>query len=305
MAIAAFFVPMAAGNVPPCSKLNFEFSSPCLLEYLEFSFLIKPISPVRDILVASLSETGFESFVETETGLLAYIPKKEFNTSDFEMMNIFKNSDFKISWEIKTIPHENWNAVWESNFEPITVRKKCCIRAPFHNARPDFEYDIVIEPKMSFGTGHHSTTYLMIKKLLELDIKNRPVLDMGCGTGVLAILASKMGADPVMAIDIDELAYNNTFENIIINKCAINVYKGGADLLQGKTFHAILANINRNVLLKDMQTYSSSLQNSGNLVMSGFFESDIAEISREAFKNGLKLEDKQTHNTWSLLHFIK
>lgn len=273
-------------------------------DYLELNFTIKPKRPAEEILIFQLAEIGFESFVDTEEGLLAYIPAESFKESSLNALPILKDEYVSIKWTLTNIPAQNWNAEWESSFEPIVIGNECCIRAPFHKEQP-VKHDIIIEPKMSFGTGHHATTSLMIKKLLELDVANKPVLDMGCGTGVLAILAAKLGASPVIAIDIDEWSYINTKENIVINNADVIVYKGSAELLEGKIFHTILANINRNVLLADIKAYTSSLESNGNLVMSGFFETDIPAIISEAEKNGLKLEDKQTENTWALLHFIK
>ncbi len=257
-------------------------------------------------MIAQLAELGFESFVETEKGFNAYIPETEFDSHQLNLALSFYTDFFKVNYSSTTIQQQNWNKEWESNFQPINVDDKCYIRAPFHEAKKGVFYDVIIEPKMSFGTGHHSTTQLMIQKLMQLQVSKRSLLDMGCGTGVLAIVASLMGADPITAIDIDEWSYENTIENCEKNNINnVLVHKGNAQILAGKVFHTILANINKNVLLKDLEIYISALEQSGNLVISGFFETDIDELSAKAAALGLALKDKATREQWAMLHFIK
>jgi ribosomal protein L11 methyltransferase len=276
------------------------------MNYIELVVTVEPKEQGSDVLIAELAEIGFDSFVDADAGFSAYV--KEENYSEEEVKAIFFNYSnfFKTTYSSKIIQQQNWNKEWESNFQPIDVDGKCYIRAPFHEAKKNFIYDIVIEPKMSFGTGHHYTTQLMIKKLMNLNVKNKSVLDMGCGTGVLAILASLMSANPITAIDIDDWSVENSIENL--QKNAINnvvVHKGNAEILAEKLFHTILANINKNVLLADMSTYNQSLEKGGNLVLSGFFETDVNEISQKAIGLGLKLEEKEVNNQWTMLHFIK
>ena len=186
--------------------------------YLEYTFKVDPLQPTSDILIAQLGEAGFESFVENEDGVLAYIQKKDWSNELLEAVAILKNENFKIDFHLKEIEQENWNATWESNFNPIQVDDVCVVRAPFHE-KPHGTYDIVIEPKMSFGTGHHETTYMMLQHILDHDFKDKSVLDMGSGTGVLAILAAMKGAKSVDAVDIDHWCYVNAKENVTRNNC--------------------------------------------------------------------------------------
>lgn len=275
------------------------------MNYIELAVRVEPKEQGSDVLIAQLAELGFESFVETEKGFNAYIQEADFNVQQLNLALSFYTDFFKFDYSSVVIQQQNWNKEWETNFQPINVADKCYIRAPFHEAPKGFVYDVVIEPKMSFGTGHHSTTQLMIQKLMQLDVKGKSLLDMGCGTGVLAIVASMMGADPITAIDIDDWSYENTIENC--RKNGINnvlVYKGNAQILDGKRFHSILANINKNVLLKDLSVYKKALEKSGNLLLSGFFETDIDELSATAAELGLVLKDSVTQEQWAMLHFI-
>jgi ribosomal protein L11 methyltransferase len=275
------------------------------MEYVEFKAEITPLEVGRDILIAELAEIGFESFVENETGVEAYIQKDEFKEGLINTLSIISNSDFKITYTTKLIADQNWNAEWEKNFELINVEGQCVIRAPFHDKVKDVEYDIVIDPKMSFGTGHHETTYLMIKRLLELDLVNKDVLDMGCGTGVLAILAKMKNATTIEAIDIDEWAYNNTLENIRNNNCKeIIVKMGGAEKIERK-FNVIIANINRNILLNDMANYVKALEINGSILLSGFFSSDKEMLLEATTKLNLELVYTESKNDWTMLHLVK
>jgi len=251
-----------------------------------------------EIIMAYLSELGFESFSETEEGLLAYIPSTDFDPAIFNEAQLWPEGvDVEYNWAV--IPEQNWNAVWEENFEPVTLAGRCHIRAPFHPAMPGIDYEIVIEPKMSFGTAHHETTALMIEYLLDENLKGLSVLDMGSGTGVLAILATMRGASPVMAIDNDDWAYRNALENIEKNKTPdIGVYLGDAAMLKGKKFDFIIANINRNILLNDMEAYCNSLNNGGTLLMSGFYRDDMEAITASAESFGLKYRDHKERNNW-------
>jgi ribosomal protein L11 methyltransferase len=276
------------------------------MEYIEFIATINPLEVGRDILIAELSEIGFESFVETEEGLEAYIQSKEFNEENIKSIKILQHDDFTISYSLKSIAEQNWNAEWEKNFNPINVDNRCYIRAPFHNKLDNIEYDIIIDPKMSFGTGHHETTYLMLKRLLNIEVEGKKVLDMGCGTGVLAILAKMRNSLFVKAIDIDEWAYNNSLENIRNNNCDdIKVERGGAEVIGSEKFDIIIANINRNILLKDMNLYINAMSVNGELLLSGFFSSDQDILLDAADKMGLKLLYKEVKNEWMMLHLTK
>ncbi len=274
------------------------------MNYIEVSVNVKPREQGSDVLIAHLSDLGFESFVESENGFLAYIQEDEYSEDEIKLTFGDYQDIFKIEFTTKVIPKQNWNKEWESNFQPIDVEGKCYIRAPFHEKKTGYLLDIIIEPKMSFGTGHHDTTQLMIRILMLLNVKNQSLLDMGCGTGVLAITASMLGSNPIIAIDIDEWSYENTIENLAknnINNVIVN--KGDAQILEGKTFHTILANINKNVLLNDMPIYKKALEENGNLILSGFFETDIKEIKENAENLGLKYEERYVSNQWAALHF--
>ena len=225
--------------------------------YIEYNFTITPLLPASEILIAELGNVGFESFVETSNGVTAYIQKEDWNASILEDIYILSSDEFSIEYHHKEVPQTNWNAAWEKNFEPIQVDDLVSIRAPFH-PNPNLKFDIVIEPKMSFGTGHHETTHMMVQHLLQLEVANKKTLDMGCGTGILAIFAEMKGAKPIDAIDIDNWCYENSLENVTRNNCEhITVYEGEASLLQGKKYDLIIANINRNILLQDLQIYTS------------------------------------------------
>ena len=272
--------------------------------YIGYYFKVKPLQPGVEILIAELGYAGFESFVETEEGLTAYIQKEECKSSILDDIQILNSDEFEISFTFEDIEQTNWNAEWEKNFNPIVVDDSCTVRAPFHE-QSNTTYDIVIEPKMSFGTGHHETTHMMIQHILKNDFKNKSVLDMGCGTGVLAILAEKRGAKPIDAIDIDNWCYLNSIENVERNKCEyITVYEGDSSLLKNKKYDIIIANINRNILLKDMEIYAYSLNKKGMLFLSGFYNSDIPIIETECEKYMLKLDEKLERNKWVSLKFL-
>lgn len=279
--------------------------------YLEFEFDVQPLELGVEILIAELGYAGFESFEETETGVLAYINKEDWKEDLFEDIFILKNEDFEISYTQKEIEQINWNEEWEKNFQAIEVDGKVYVRAPFHEAK-DVEYEIVIEPKMAFGTGHHETTYMMMQYILEEDMQDKVVLDMGCGTSVLAILASKKGAKDLDAIDIDSWCYDNSVENIERNQCPnIQAYQGVVDKLDELSdenqpkYHTILANINRNVLLADIPAYAKHIKPAGHLFVSGFYLEDLPLIQEVANKAGLKFVSNKQRNKWISAKFEK
>jgi ribosomal protein L11 methyltransferase len=271
--------------------------------YLEFKFKIEPLQPASEILVAELGYLGFESFVEDEDGISAYIPAEEYEDDLLVGVHVLQSKEFEITYSKTEIDQVNWNEEWEKNFSPIMVDDVCSVRAPFHE-EPDTEFDIVIEPKMSFGTGHHATTHMMIQHILKNNWEDKTVLDMGCGTGVLAILSSLKGAKIVDAIDIDNWCYQNTLENIARNECdTINVEEGGAELLQDRQYDMILANINRNILLRDIPVYVNCLNRGGNLFLSGFYEEDIPVIKKACEALNLKYIEHFERNNWVALKF--
>lgn len=274
------------------------------VSYIGFHFTISPKEPGAEILIAELGETPFESFIETEEGVSAYIQSEFWNESLLDDIMILKSDDFDITYIKEEIEQVNWNEEWEKNFEPIDVDGICYVRAPFHEKK-DAQYDIVIEPKMSFGTGHHETTFMMVQHLLENDVEGKKTLDMGCGTAILAILAEMKGAKPIDAIDIDNWCYLNSIENAERNNCEhISVYEGDAALLKGKKYDVIIANINRNILLNDMQQYADCLNPGGMLFLSGFYEEDIRFIDESCSAKGLKLAKKLKKNNWVALKYV-
>lgn len=276
------------------------------MNYQEVTFILDPLLPAREVLVAELAELGFESFVETDEGVKAYIVSSDWNEGLLAELMTSQMEDQKIEWSSSEIEAINWNAEWEKSFDPIIVDSKCLIRAPFHEVEGSFEYVINIEPKMSFGTGHHSTTHLMIGEMMNMDWKGKHVLDMGAGTAVLAILAEMMGAESSDAIDIDEWAYLNSIENLERNNCSrIKSYQGGAELLTDQVYDTILANINRNILLRDMKEYVKVLKTGGEILFSGFYVQDIPELERVGGELGLKLVLQRERNEWCLLKMIK
>lgn len=273
--------------------------------YIGYHFTIDPVELGSEILIAELGEKAFESFIETETGISAYVQKDLWSENILEDIQILENSEFKINYTFEEIEQVNWNEEWEKNFEAIDVDGKCHVRAPFH-AKTNAEYDIVIEPKMSFGTGHHETTHMMIQHLLETDVVGKKTLDMGCGTAILAILAEMKGAQPIDAIDIDNWCYLNSIENAERNNCKhISVYEGDAELLKGKKYDVIIANINRNILLNDMQQYVDCLNKNGILFLSGFYTEDIPVISESCTSKGLTYVKQFERNNWVALKFVK
>jgi ribosomal protein L11 methyltransferase len=272
--------------------------------YLGFHFSVEPKELGSEILVAELGELPFESFIDSETGIVAYIQKQFWTENILDDLHILSSPEFQVSYTIEEIDQVNWNEEWEKNFEAIEVDGICHVRAPFH-PKKDVKFDIVIEPKMSFGTGHHETTHMMIQHLLETNVEGKKTLDMGCGTAILAILAEMKGAQPIDAIDIDNWCYLNSIENATRNNCnQITVYEGDADLLIGKKYDLIIANINRNILLNDMQTYVDCLNKEGILLLSGFYNEDIPFIDASCTEKGLTYVKKFERNNWVSLKYI-
>jgi ribosomal protein L11 methyltransferase len=257
------------------------------------------MEPGNEILIAELADLGFESFVETEAGFQAYIQSHLFDEKILGELNFSSLAGFSVTYSWNTIADQNWNAKWEENYPPVVIADRVAIRAPFHPPYEALEYDIVIEPKMSFGTAHHATTAQMIKYILEFDVKGLNLLDMGSGTAVLAILASMRGAATVDAIDNDEWAYNNALENVERNKTSnVRVELGDASLLHNRKYDLIIANINRNILLNDLQHYAKCLADGQYLLLSGFYEQDIPVLNQEAQKYGLHYQRHTMDRDW-------
>ena len=273
--------------------------------YIAYEFSVSPRNPATEILIAELGNVGFESFVENDNGVIAYIQKQEWSSKILDQLFILDSPEFEISFSHHEVIQTNWNKEWEKNFNPIQVDGQVSVRAPFHE-NPSLNFDIVIEPKMSFGTGHHETTHMMIQHLLALDLNNKKVLDMGCGTGILAIFSEMKGAKPIDAIDIDSWCYQNSIENVQRNDCHhITVLEGDASLLKENKYDLIIANINRNILLSDMKTYTDCLHEKGILLLSGFYKEDVAIIEDEVTKCGLIFQKMIQKNNWVALKYIK
>ncbi|MCL2511352.1 MAG: 50S ribosomal protein L11 methyltransferase [Bacteroidales bacterium] len=274
------------------------------MEYIEIACRYPDNFPGEEVLPVLLGEIGFESFIETEEGVSAYIPSDRF--SENALNELFASLPEKIRYEKNIIPDQNWNAVWESNFEMVLIDENCIVRAPFHEKQGNFEFELIIEPRMAFGTAHHETTFQMLQLLLKEDVTGKTVLDMGCGTGIIAILAEKKGAASVTAIDNDEWAYNNTCDNLHINNTKVTkAFLGDASLLGDEHYDVIFANINRNILLQDMKNYCNVLNDNGVIFFSGFYTEDVETIQKEAEKYGLHLKTQSEKNNWSALKFQK
>jgi len=275
------------------------------MSYLELSFSPLHTEDDKSVLTAELFEAGFNSFNEEENQLLAYIDPEVFNENICREITFLKMHP-EVNFTVRALEDINWNKEWESNYQPVTIAGKCHVRAPFHPALRDAVYEIIIEPKMAFGTAHHETTQLMAGWMMDLDVSGKDILDMGCGTGILAILANKMGARNVIGIDNDEWAWRNAMENFRINGVTeTNAFLGDAALIRQESFDMILANINRNVLLQDMKKYSVALRKDGMLLLSGFYHKDIEAIVACASDFGLHLSGKRILNAWAVLLFYK
>lgn len=268
------------------------------MNYIEYDFTVSPTEMGAEILMAELAEVGFDSFEDTPTGIKAYIPKDSWNEQILQDIYLLSNPEFTISYQITEIEQVNWNEEWEKNFSPIVVEDLCTVRANFHPV-PNTRYDIVITPKMSFGTGHHETTYMMLQQLLPLSLEGAKVLDMGCGTGILAIMAALRGAHDITAIDIDPWCVENATENVQQNNCSfITIKEGDVSLIAGEQYNLILANINRNILLSDIPAYTQALLPQGLLLVSGFYEEDLPAIKEKCQEVGLTYLSHIERNRW-------
>jgi ribosomal protein L11 methyltransferase len=271
------------------------------VEYFELKVLSGKNPQLNDLLISLLAEIGFESFTEDSSGFQAFIPTEQLDESAMESILVAHAKGVPIEKNI--IPPANWNAIWEAGFDPVEVNEKCVIRAPFHPAFNDGRLELIIEPRMSFGTGHHATTRLICRALFDTDLKDKTVMDMGCGTGVLGILAAKLGAKKVEGIDIESWATENAIENGTANNVEFSGETGDAALLEGRTFDIILANINRNVLVADIQAYKASLNANGIIFLSGFLITDVELISQVYSNAGFKLQSSSVEGDWTCLVF--
>ncbi len=282
------------------------------MDYIELRFSYQSTVPaeiLNDVLAGELSDIGYEAFTEEAQSLLAYIRQDAFNKELLEQTLVnFPLTDVKFDYTTQTIAGKNWNEEWEKNyFKPVIIDDRCLIKASFHEVDQPYEYTILVDPKMAFGTGNHETTRLMLKELLVTDLTNTTVLDMGCGTAVLALLAEKRGAKEIVGIDIDESAYENALENIRRNQSTrIEVRAGGSEMIHAKeSFDYIFANINRNILIQDMKVYADHLKSDGKLYLSGFYKSDIPAITEACEANSMEASEVNSDNQWALVRATK
>ncbi len=274
------------------------------MDYTAYHFTVTPPQPGSEILMALISDFGFESFDSNKTGFSAYIQEAFIDKVDLEE---FKFDDFSFTYQIEKIPLVNWNSEWEKNFEPVLVENLLCIRAPFHPKNTLVKHEIVIMPKMSFGTGHHQTTRLMCRQMFETNFKNKKVLDMGCGTGILAILAKMLGAKEATGIDIDAWSVENAVENCASNGFPeISIKKGDlAELMNESPFDIILANINKNILKAQIPVYAQKLNENGILFLSGFFTTDLDELKVTSEQNGFSFFSSKNEAEWAMMILSK
>jgi ribosomal protein L11 methyltransferase len=276
------------------------------VDTIEITFRFAGFSQVeKELLPVWLESIGFEGFTEEDNTLVAYIAANRYHRSELD--KTLKERFLPAGcYEEKSIADKNWNEYWESSFQPTTIDGRCYIRAPFHKADPSCPYDIIIEPKMSFGTGHHETTSLMVSELLRTDLKRAKVLDAGCGTGILAIISEKLGAEEIVAVDIDPWSYKNAAENILTNQCShIRLIHGDAGALDEEVFDIILANLNLNILRHVMVRLAALLRRKGILLISGVFKEDAETMTGEAEKHGLAYRGSNVRNQWALLRYEK
>lgn len=261
----------------------------------------------KDLLISALGEIGFDAFEEHELGFDAYIPTAQLIIPNLDTVILEAEEEYTIEFTVEEVKPQNWNALWESNFHPITIDDKCYVRATFHDPKPDYPYEIIIDPRMAFGTGHHQTTAMMLSYILETDMEGKKVLDMGCGTGILSILASKKGAKDIIAVDIAEESIENVHENMKLNKVNnISTFTGSTDKIMLHQFDIILANINRNILLDHLVIYEDCLLSGGQLFLSGFYErKDLEIIKEKAEKLNLSYSDNKAVDNWCAARFVK
>lgn len=278
------------------------------MNYYKYNIVLKPDNQeFREIIIASFGHLGFESFVEQEDIIEAFLPENNLDVTDDSISEITFSPLFEYTYLKEFIKERNWNEEWEQNyFKPLLIANKCLVRAPFHKNYDNAEYEIIIEPNMAFGTGNHETTSLMIEHLLEIDLKGKSLLDMGCGTGILSILASMRGCYSIVAVDIDKWAYESTKENSKLNETNnIEALIGDITAVDKNKFDIVLANIHKNVLIDDMPKYKELLNYGGILIMSGFYNHDLTDIEHIALKLGFKHLIKKSKNRWIAIAYSK
>jgi len=278
------------------------------MQYIQVTFNFSEIADYQqDLLIAELADIGFNTFEDIEGGFAAFVDAASYDESKLSAVLSQFEGDFDCHYEVKEIAAENWNEEWEKNFEPLIISDSCYVRATFHEPQPNYKYEIVIDPKMAFGTGHHETTTMMMQYLLSAELSGKQVLDMGCGTGILAILAAKRGATSLVAIDNDDVCYDSTLENAALNQVtSLVAYCGGKEVIPARQFEVILANINRNILLDQIADYNRVLNRGGDIYFSGFYEDpDLGMIKEECEKFGIIYNDHKKIGNWVAAHFTK
>ena len=278
------------------------------MQYIKAIFKFKSIKEYQqDLLISDLADTGFDTFEDSENGFTAFVIKENFNEQDLIGLLANYAEDFTAEYILEDVADENWNAEWEKNFNPLIIDDVCYVRATFHEPQPSYPYEIVIDPKMAFGTGHHQTTTMVMQYILAADVKDKDILDMGCGTGILAILAAKLGAKTLMAIDYDDICYESTLENAALNNVEnLEALCGSKEVIPNEEYDIILANINRNILLDQIGRYAEVLKAEGKIFFSGFYlDPDLSMITAECAKYGIKYLDHKQNGDWVAAQFEK
>lgn len=261
----------------------------------------------QDLLISDLADLGFDTFEDSDEGFTAFVIKDNFNEQELKNLLSSYADDFSSTYILEEVADENWNAEWEKNFSPLIIDDVCYVRATFHEPKPSYPYEIIIDPKMAFGTGHHQTTTMMMQYILSADLLDKNILDMGCGTGILAILAGKLGAKSLMAIDYDDICYESTVENATLNHVInLKALCGSKEVIPDETYDVIFANINRNILLDQIHRYAEVLKAEGKIFFSGFYlEPDLSMITAECAKYGIKYLDHKQNGDWVAAQFEK
>lgn len=278
------------------------------MQYIKAIFKFNSIEEYQqDLLISDLADAGFDTFEDSENGFTAFVIKENFNEQDLKVLLANYAEDFTAEYLLEDVADENWNAEWEKNFSPLIIDDVCYVRATFHEPQPSYPYEIVIDPKMAFGTGHHQTTTMVMQYILAADIKDKNILDMGCGTAILAILAAKLGAKSLMAIDYDDICYESTLENAVLNNVEnLEALCGSKEVIPNDEYDVILANINRNILLDQIGRYAEVLKSEGIIFFSGFYlDPDLSMITAECAKYGIRYVDHKQNGDWVAAQFEK
>ena len=278
------------------------------MQYVKAIFKFENIEDYQqDLLISDLADLGFDTFEDSENGFTAFVMKDNYSEQALKELLAHYTDDFVTNYTLEDVADENWNAEWEKNFNPLIIDDVCYVRATFHEPQPSYPYEIVIDPKMSFGTGHHQTTSMMMQYILAADLKDKTVLDMGCGTAILAILAAKLGAKNLVAIDYDNVCYESTIENAVLNNISnLKALCGSKEVIPNEEYDVIFANINRNILLDQIHRYADVLQSGGKIFFSGFYlDPDLGMITAECAKYGIQYLDHKQNGDWVAAQFEK